>query len=76
MKKLVYSIFAILISVSICFSQSEDKKQRVKDDEIKTIFGKNRSNDVQEGMANKTYRAARFLVNLFFKVQNDDHLLD
>ncbi len=44
MKKLTYSILAILISINICYSQSEEKKQRIKDDEIKTIFGRNRSN--------------------------------
>ncbi|MBA7520756.1 hypothetical protein ES705_12853 [subsurface metagenome] len=44
MKKLTYLILAILISINICYSQSEEKKQRIKDDEIKTIFGRNRTN--------------------------------
>ncbi|MBA7572879.1 hypothetical protein ES708_14666 [subsurface metagenome] len=44
MKKLTYSILAILICINICYSQSEEKKQRIKDDEIKTIFGRNLSN--------------------------------
>jgi len=44
MKTLTYSILAILISINICYSQSEEEKQKIKDDEIKTIFGRTRTN--------------------------------
>lgn len=43
MKTLTYSILAILISINICYSQSEEEKQKIKDDEIKTIFGRTRT---------------------------------
>ncbi len=44
MKKIVCLNLVILLSINLSFSQSEEKKQKIKDDEIKTIFGRNRSN--------------------------------
>jgi hypothetical protein len=44
MKKIVCLNLVIILSINLSFSQAEEEKRKIKDDEIKTLFGKNRSN--------------------------------